>query len=240
MRRMLHPVKRNGLAFLERNRRTITTAAVVLGMAALGLGARAADVDLSDLSLPAPRMEGGRPLMQALKDRQSSRAFSTKKLPAQVLADLLWAAAGINRPDSGKRTAPSARNWQEVEVYAVMEEGAYLYDAKANHLKAIAKGDLRKLAGRQDFVASAPLNLVYVADATKMTGSSAGEERALYQGADTGFISQNVYLFCASEGLATVVRAMVDRKALAEALKLPEQKKITLVQTVGYPASAGR
>jgi SagB-type dehydrogenase family enzyme len=179
-------------------------------------------------------MEGGKPLMQALKNRQSVRSFSAKKLPVQVLSDLLWAAAGINRPDSGKRTAPSARNWQEVEIYAIMEEGAYLYDAKANTLRAVAKGDLRKLTGSQDFVTVAPLNLVYVADTTKMKGASP-EDQPLYLGADTGFIGQNVYLFCASEGLATVVRGSVDRKALAEALKLPEQKKVTLAQTVGYP-----
>ena len=195
---------------------------------------------LPDISLPAPRMEGGRPLMQALKDRQSSRAFGPQKLPAQVMADLLWAAAGINRPDSGKRTAPSARNWQEIDIYAVMEEGAYLYDARANSLRAVAKGDLRQLTGSQDFVASAPLNLVYVADTTRMKGSPTGDDLALYLGADTGFISQNVYLFCASEGLATVVRASVDRKALAEALKLPPEKRITLAQTVGYPDTSGR
>ena len=195
--------------------------------------------DLSDIALPGPRMEGGKPLMQALKDRQSTRAFSSEKLPIQVVADLLWAAAGINRADSGKRTAPSAKNWQEVEVYAVTEDGAYLYDAKTNSLKAVAKGDLRKATGAQDFVTVAPLNLVYVADTTKMTGSSP-EDQALYLGADTGFISQNVYLFCASEGLGTVVRGSVDRKALAEALKLGESKKITLAQTVGYPADEGK
>lgn len=191
--------------------------------------------DFSDIALPAPRMDGGKPLMQALKDRQSTRAFSTEKLPIQVVADLLWAAAGVNRAESGKRTAPSARNWQEVEVYAITEDGAYLYDAKTNSLKGVAKGDLRELTGEQDFVAAAPLNLVYVADTTKMTGSSP-EDQALYLGADTGFISQNVYLFCASERLGTVVRGSVDRKALSEALKLGERRKITLAQTVGYPA----
>ena len=175
------------------------------------------------------------PLMQALKERQTARAFSGQKLPLPVLSNLLWAAAGISRPDSGKRTAPSARNWQEVQVYAVLEEGAYLYDAKANTLRSAAKGDLRKLTGTQDFPASAPLNLVYVADLSKIKSGSA-EDKALYSGADTGFISQNVYLFCASEGLSTVVRASVDRPALAKALNLPETAQITLAQTVGYPA----
>jgi SagB-type dehydrogenase family enzyme len=190
--------------------------------------------DLPDIALPAPRMEGGKPLMQTLKARRSSRDFSEQKLTDQVMADLLWAAAGINRPDSGKRTAPSARDWQEVEVYAVTENGAYLYDAKANTLRAVVPGDLRKLAGSQEFVAVAPLNLIYVADVTKMTDSKPGDQ-VLYMGADTGFISQNVYLFCASEGLATVVRGSVERAPLAKALKLPEHKRIVLAQTVGYP-----
>jgi SagB-type dehydrogenase family enzyme len=194
--------------------------------------------ELQDIVLPAPHTQGGMPLMQALQARQSSRAFGTEKLPLQVVSDLLWAAAGINRPDSGKRTAPSAMNWQEVEVYAVMETGAYLYDDKANTLKAIASGDLRAATGGQEFVATAPLNLVYVADTTKMTRASA-EDQPLYLGADTGFIAENVYLLCASEGLAAVVRGSVDRPALAAALKLPEQKKIVLAQTVGYPAAAG-
>jgi SagB-type dehydrogenase family enzyme len=214
----------------------------VVGVLMVACASWAETPDLPDIALPAPRMEGGMPLMQALKARQSSREFSAKKLPVQVLSDLLWAAAGINRPDSGKRTVPSARNWQEVEVYVVMEEGAYRYDAKANTLMAVAKGDLRKLAGQQDFVATAPLNLVYVADPAKMEveGGSSEEDLALYLGADSGFISQNVYLFCASEGLATVVRAMVDREALAKALALSGKQRITLAQTVGYPETGNR
>jgi len=195
--------------------------------------------DLPDISLPAPRMEGGKPLMQALKERQSLRSFSENKLPLQTLSDLLWAAAGINRPESSKRTVPSARNLQIVEVYAVLQEGVYLYDAKTNCLKAVAKGDLRKLTGFQDFVSSAPLNLVFVADYSKIKGTPP-EDRMLYAAAETGYISQNIYLYCASEELATVVRASVDRRALAKALNLSEQLKIILVQTVGYPKNEGR
>ncbi len=205
-----------------------------VGMAALALGSWAFAAERADIPLPSPRMDGGMPLLQALKQRQSARAFSPKALPEQVVADLLWAAFGINRPDTGKRTAPSARNWQEVDVFAITADGAYLYDANANVLKAVAAGDLRKLAGVQGFVGTAPLNLVFVADTARMTGSSP-EDQALYAGADVGFISQNVYLFCASEGLATVVRGMVDRDALAKALNLPDHKKIILAQTVGYP-----
>ncbi|HQQ60452.1 MAG TPA: SagB/ThcOx family dehydrogenase [Kiritimatiellia bacterium] len=205
-----------------------------VGMAALALGSWAFAAERADIPLPSPRMDGGMPLLQALKQRQSARAFSPNALPEHVVADLLWAAFGINRPDTGKRTAPSARNWQEVDVFAITADGAYLYDANANVLKAVAAGDLRKLAGVQGFVGTAPLNLVFVADTARMTGSSP-EDQALYAGADVGFISQNVYLFCASEGLATVVRGMVDRDALAKALNLPDHKKIILAQTVGYP-----
>jgi SagB-type dehydrogenase family enzyme len=210
--------------------KSILFACIIIAALLSGSGAQ----ELKDIDLPAPHMKGGMPLMQALKERKTSREFSDKKLPLQVLSDLLWAAAGINREDSGKRTAPSARNWQEVQVYVVMEEGTYLYDAKANSLKAIARGDLRKLTGRQDFVSSAPINLVYVADFSKMKGASP-ENQVVFSAADTGFISQNVYLFCASEGLATVVRAMMDQKALSEALHLSEDMKIILAQTVGYP-----
>lgn len=217
----------------------VKTLAVVVAVIMAAFASWAASPVHSDVSLPAPRTDGGKPLMQALKDRQSSRDFSNKKLSAQVLSDLLWAAFGINRPDSGKRTAPSARNWQEIEIYVIMEEGAYLYDPHANRLRGVVRGDLRKLAGTQDFVAMAPLNLVYVADAARMKDASA-EDQALYSGADTGFIGQNVYLFCASEGLATVVRGSVDRKALAVALKLPDHKRITLAQTVGYHPAMGR
>ena len=216
--------------------KTAYVVAAVLALTAVLAGAET-DKPLADITLPSPRMEGGKPLMAALKDRQSTRAYSDKPLSLQVLSDLLWAACGINRADSGKRTAPSTRNWQEIDIYVVMQDAAYLYDAKANALRAVAKGDLRKQTGKQDFVATAPLNLVYVADISRMKGSSA-DDQAMYYGADTGFISQNVYLYCASEGLVTVVRGMFDGPALAKALNLPEQRKIVLTQTVGYPAAA--
>ena len=212
----------------------VTAAALALVALAAGLAVAETDVPLADIRLPAPRMEGGKPLLTALKERQSSRAFSAKPLPMQLVSDLLWAAFGVNRPDSAKRTAPSARNWQEIDVYVVMAGGAYLYDAKANTLQAVAKGDLRGPTGMQPFVASAPINLVFVADTARMKGASAGD-LAMYYGADAAFISQNVYLFCASEGLGTVVRGMVDRQALAEALKLPDSRRIVFAQTVGYP-----
>ena len=212
----------------------VTAAALALVALAVGLAVAETDMPLADIRLPAPRMEGGKPLLTALKERQSSRAFSAKPLPMQLVSDLLWAAFGVNRPDSAKRTAPSARNWQEIDVYVVMAEGAYRYDAKANTLQAVTKGDFRGQTGMQPFVASAPINLVFVADTARMKGASAGD-LAMYYGADAAFISQNVYLFCASEGLGTVVRGMVDRQALAEALKLPDSRRIVFAQTVGYP-----
>lgn len=219
--------------------KSIKTMIGFIGIMMIALVTLAAAADFKDITLPKPRMEGGKPLIQALKERQSARVFSTKKLPVQVLSDLLWAAFGTNRLDSGKRTAPSARNWQEVDVYAIMEGGAYLYDAKANILRGVAKGDLRKLTGTQDCVNTAPLNLVYVADMAKMKGASP-EDQALYSGADVGFISQNVYLFSASGGLATVVRGSVERGTLAKALNLSDQKRIILAQTVGYPGTEAR
>jgi len=183
------------------------------------------------VQLPKARTEGGKPLMQALNERKSTRAFKTEKLPEQVLSNLLWAAWGTNRPD-GKRTAPSAMNRQEIDVYVVSAEGTYMYDAKAHALKPVAAGDLRAQTGGQPFVKDAPLNLVYVADTAKMSG---GSEQAVWYGAAAGFISQNVYLYCASEGLATVVRGMVDRDVLARALSLRPEQRIVLSQTVGYP-----
>ena len=213
----------------------VATIAITVAALAVGLAVAEPEAPLADTPLPAPRMAGGKPLLTVLKERQSSRAFSAKPLPVQLVSDLLWAAFGINRADSGKRTAPSARNWQEIDVYVVLAEGAYRYDARANVLRAAAKGDLRAITGRQPFVATAPLNLVFVADPARMKGAGPADI-PMYAGADAAFISQNVYLFCASEGLATVVRGAVDRKALATALKLPDTLKVVLAQSVGYPA----
>jgi nitroreductase len=190
--------------------------------------------ELKPIQLSKPRMDGGKPLMQVLKDRSSSREFSTQKLPSQVLSNLLWAASGVNRPESGKRTAPSAANWQEVDIYAATAEGLYLYDAKPHVLKPVLSEDIRALTGLQAFVKDAPLNLIYVADLSRISRGTS-EEKDFFAAADTGFIAQNVYLFCASEGLATVVRANIDRPTLGKAMKLGPNQRITLSQTVGYP-----
>lgn len=190
--------------------------------------------DLGSIRLLEPQMEGGRPLMQVLKERKSSRAFSTEQLPDQVLSNMLWAAFGVNRPDSGKRTAPSARNWQEIDIYLATSDGLYLYDARGHMLRRVLAEDVRALTGRQPFVGEVPVNLIYVADFSRMGGAT-DEDKVLYSAAGTGFISQNVYLYCASEGLATVVRGLVDRPALAKAMKLRSDQRVILAQSVGYP-----
>jgi SagB-type dehydrogenase family enzyme len=190
--------------------------------------------ELKQVQLPTPQLDGGRPLMQVLRDRKSFREFSSEKLPMQVLSNLLWAAFGVNRPDSGKRTAPSAVNWQEMDIYVATADGLYLFDAKAHRLKSVLAEDVRAMTGFQPFVREVPLNLIYVADFSRM-GSRTNEEKVFYSAADSGFIAQNVYLYCASEGLATVVRGLVDKPALANAMKLRTDQKITLVQSVGYP-----
>ena len=185
------------------------------------------------VQLPGPQMERGRPLMQVLKERKSTRSFSSRPLPAQELSNLLWAAWGVNRPESGKRTAPSAVNWQEIDLYVATPDGLYLFDAKAHALKLIRAQDLRALTGTQGFVSKAAVNLIYVADWGRM-GRASEADKSFYSAADTGFISQNVYLYCASEGLATVVRGLIDRPRLAEAMGLRPEQRIILAQTVGY------
>jgi SagB-type dehydrogenase family enzyme len=189
---------------------------------------------LKPIQLLKPQLDKGRPLMQVLKDRSSSRSFSKEKLPLQVISDLLWAAFGVNRTETGKRTAPSAVNWQEIDIYVAMSDGLYLYDAKAHILKPILSEDIRAMTGRQEFVKDAPINLIYVADYSKIS-TVTKEDKDFYSAADTGFISQNVYLYCASEGLATVVRGSIDRRALAKVMKLRSDQKVILAQSVGYP-----
>jgi nitroreductase len=184
--------------------------------------------------LPAPEMDGGRPLLQTLKDRRSARAFRTDPLPPRVLGGLLWAAFGVNRPESGGRTAPSASNAQEIDIYVATAGGLSLYEARAHALRPVLPEDIRALTGRQAFVREAPVNLVYVAQVPKLSRFAVGEQE-FYAAAHTGFIGQNVYLYCASEGLATVVRASIDRPALASAMGLRPEQRITLAQSVGYP-----
>jgi SagB-type dehydrogenase family enzyme len=186
------------------------------------------------IDLPPPQTDGGKPLMQTLKERRSSRDFNpTAKLAPQVLSNLLWAAAGISRPD-GRRTAPTAMNRQEIDVYVATADGLYRYEPAPHRLVPVAAGDQRAATGTQAFVTDAAVNLVFVADFARM-GQSSSESKLIYSSAATGFISQNVYLYCASAGLATVVRASVDQTVLPTLLKLGPDQRIILAQSVGYP-----
>ena len=183
--------------------------------------------------LPPPVTRGGMPLMEALALRQSSREFSDRALPLPLLSNLLWAAYGLNRPEGG-RTAPSALNAQEVDVFLALPNGAYRYDAATHRLLLAAGKDLRAITGYQDFVDDAPLDLVYVADHRRMALVPVGQ-RESFAAAAAGAIAQNVYLFSAGNGLATVIRAWIDRGAIADALGLTHDQQVLLAQTIGYP-----
>ncbi len=192
-------------------------------------------VTAPELVLPRPRMTGGRPLLEALHARCSTRAFSPRELPVPLLSHLLWAACGINRPQTGGRTAPSANNWQEIDLYVALARGLYRYQPHEHRLQPLSGADIRAKTGSQDFVAVAPVNLIYVADLTRIDVAS-GDERRFYSGADTGFIAQNVYLFCASEGLGTVARGLIERRTLAQVMGLDPRQRVLMAQCVGYPA----
>lgn len=211
-------------------RRQANTALLALGaMSALPAATLAQQARV----LPAPRKELGKPLMQALQLRRSMREYSQRPLSDQVLSDLLWAAYGVNRP-SGDRTAPYWRHIMVIDVYAAMADGVWLYDPKQHALRPHLADDLRRETGTQDFVATAPLNLVYVAHGERMTEVSP-EDRRLYGSVDAAFAGQNVYLYCASEGLATVFRGAVDHQWLGRAMQLGEGQFVAFAQTVGYP-----
>ena len=195
---------------------------------AVALNISAAD---STVTLPAAQTDIGKPLMQVLKERRSLRTYSDKPLSKQDLANLLWAGFGINRPETGGRTAPSAMNRQEIDVYVALPEGVYRYDAKAAALRLAVSEDLRAMTGNQPFVKTAPCNILLVVDRAR-EGGKGGHSWAE---ADAAFISENLYLYCASQGLATVVRANLDKNALAEAMKLSPSQEVIFAQTVGYP-----
>jgi len=212
-------------------RRQVTNAMLAgAALAAAGRSTQAAE----RVALPAPTTVGGMPLMAALKARHSTREYSNRALPQGILADLLWAAFGINRP-SGDRTAPYWRHVMVIDVYLAMADGVWLYDPQTHSLQRYLPEDLRAHTGLQDFVATVPLNLVYVAHGERMKDISA-EERRLYASVDAAFIGQNVYLFCASAGLGSVFRGAVDTHRLGELMKLPDGQFVTFAQSVGYPA----
>lgn len=186
------------------------------------------------IQLPAPDTTGGMPLMKALKLRHSTREFAPDTLSTKMLSNLLWAACGINRPESDKRTAPSAMNKQEIDLYVATAHGLYLYEPKSHSLKMILPDDIRAVTGVQDYVKDAPINFVYVADYAKIDYPSE-TDKIKYTSADAAFIAQNVYLFAASENLAAVVRGAIDIGKLAAAMKLRPDQHVILAQTIGFP-----
>ncbi len=188
------------------------------------------------ITLPPAKRQGGLPLMDALALRRSARDFARTALPLPVLSNLLWAAWGMNREDGG-RTAPSALGAQEIDLYVALPSGAYLYDATGHTLQRVADCDLRHVTGYQDFVGDAPLDLVFVADHARMRMVPAAQ-RELYAAVAAGAITQNIYLFAAANGLSTVIRAWIDRNAIADALGLTPDQQVLLSQTLGYPVKA--
>jgi nitroreductase len=206
------------------------TALTVAGLA----GTSDAQTSIESIKLPTPRMDGGLPLMQALARRRSIRAFSGRNLDKQMMSDLLWAAFGINRPETGDRTAPSWRHSIETDIYACTAEGVFLYEPKTNELRRVLEADIRAKTSAMVFAGSAPVVLVYVADLSRMA-QAPREEQASVALVDSGIIGQNVYLFCASAGLATVILGTVDRAGLPKRMGLPDNQIVTFAQPVGYP-----
>lgn len=178
-----------------------------------------------DIKLPAPNREGGKPLMQVLGKRKSDRNFLEKELTVQQLSDLLWAANGFNRDD--KRTVPTANNRQELALYVTLKSGIYFYNAKSHLLVMVKEGDYRKSTGMQEFAGIVPLNVIFVSDSEKASSE-------LYAYTSCGYVSQNIYLYCASEGLGTVVRGSFNSDELAALLDLPSHQQVLLTQSVGY------
>ena len=189
--------------------------------------------ELKPLLLPPPRTDGGKPLMEAIAQRKTIREIKPDKLSDQILADLLWSGFGINRQESGNRTAPSAMNSQEIDLYVALPEGLYLYEPKTNALKPLIADDLRARTGGQEFAKTAPVTLLFVADLSRLAKAEA-DKREFYAAFDAGCICQNLYLFCASAGLATVVHDL-DRAPLTKAMKLAPSQKVIFAQAIGYP-----
>ncbi|MDR3133739.1 MAG: SagB/ThcOx family dehydrogenase [Prevotellaceae bacterium] len=185
-----------------------------------------------DIALPKPQTAGGKPLMEALNARRTGRSFSAQELTQKQLSDLLWAANGVNRPD-GKRTAPSAGDSREIDIYVFLKTGVYFFDADAHKLIQKSKTDERKNVGMQPFVEIAPVVLVYVGNFDKIARFDK-ESQNFYSATDVGYVSQNVYLYAAAEGLTTVALGMIKKDELTALLKIKNGKPL-LAQPVGYP-----
>jgi len=215
-----------------KKRTLIVVAASLMLCAGLVLSAFAEET--KSVPLPVPKLDPSKSLAQALKERKTTREYATTSLSKQMLSNLLWAAFGINRPDSGRRTAPSAKNWQEIDIYVATAEGMYLYDPKGHALIPVAAGDIRSQTYTQSQFKDAPVDLVYVADLAKILD---GDEalKMILAAMDTGFVSQNAYLYCASEGLNTGYRVTMDKEKLGQTLKLKPTQRIMGAQSVGLP-----
>lgn len=200
---------------------------LLMVIACIGTGIQAQE--LKTIKLNKPDTKRGLSFMEALTKRQSTREFANRPVELQDLSDLLWAAVGINRPESGKRTAPTAMNKQEIEVFVCLPEGAYLYDAQKHELNPVSKGDFRPaVGGGQNFVNDAPVCLVIVADLEKFNGE------ILMPAVDAGIVSQNISVFCAANGLVTVPRASMNQEQLKQALKLKASQRPLMNHPVGY------
>ncbi len=190
--------------------------------------------------LPDPQKELDYPLMKALENRRTTRRWKDTVLTEQEISNLLWAACGITRIKKGnmksKRTAPSACNSQEIRVYVIMKQGVFIYNEDNNELHMIHSKDIRESIGTQKMMKSAPLGLVFVTDLSRMSGPlfKSQEARQFCAWVDTGYISQNIYLYCASANLGTAVLALVDRETLHKSMNLQDHEKIVLTQVVGH------
>ena len=209
---------------------TLVKILIVLLMTNMSLFAQ----DLQDIKLNNPNKSRGSSVMKALSDRHSDREYDVQEVSLQDLSDLLWAANGVNRED-GRRTAPSAMNRQEIDVYVINKDGAYLYDAATHTLKGVTQGDYRKaVAVSQGFAATAPVSLVLVANLEKL-GNAANEQTRLIAAMDAGIVCQNINICCAAIGLSTVPRATMNQAELKTALKLSDTQVLLLNNPVGYP-----
>jgi nitroreductase len=221
-----------------RRREFLQRAATGLPVAAAAAQSRVDGQTLSSISLPKPQMQGGKPFLQTVSERRTERNISEEKLSPQVLSNLLWAAWGVNRPATKGRTAPSARNIQEIDVYVFLAQGVYRYEAFGHGLQPVLGGDHREKAGTQPGVGKAPVNMIYVADFERYGANASGDtsRQMVWSSAHAGFIGQNVHLFAASEGLGAWFRASLDTSAVAALLKLRPAQKVLYGQTVGYPS----
>ena len=200
-------------------KKTLTVAACVLA-----LGISSANAELVTQPLPKPNMVGGKTLMQSLQERRTAREFGRRAVNEQTLADMLWAAVGVNRQD-GKRTIPTARDSQDLSVYVMKYDGVWLYDAKAHKLIQVSDKDLRSLMATQEFAQDAALDLVFVST----------NENPMYGAMHAGSAYQNVGLYCADKGLNNVVRGLFDKEAVAKELKLDENQYVVVSQAIGWP-----